>query len=101
MITVFEALDLNNEIYVIRDFNINLLFRGKYVLNKPNEIKKIDKDLFPEIKRYKEFCSMYGLSQLIDCPTRISCNTSMQVNGLMEKLQRKYTHETNSTKNLK
>ena len=75
MITEFEALDLNNEIYGLGDFNINLLFRGKYLLNKPNETKKIDKDLFQEIKRYKEFCSTYGLSQLIDCPTRKSCNT--------------------------
>ena len=38
MITEFEALDLDNEIYVLGDFNINLLFRDKYVLNKSNEI---------------------------------------------------------------
>ena len=29
MITEFEALDLDNEIYVLGDFNINLLFRDK------------------------------------------------------------------------
>ena len=63
LITEFEALDLDNEIYVLGDFNINLLIRDKYVLNKPNEIKKLDKNLLPEIKRYKEFFSMYGLSQ--------------------------------------
>ena len=87
MITEFEALDLNNEIYVLGDFNINLLFRGKYVLNKPNETKKIDKDLLPEIKRYKEFCSMYGLSQLIDCPTRITCNTSTLIDHILTNTQ--------------
>ena len=38
IITEFEALDLDNEIYVLGDFNINLLFRDKYVLNKSNEI---------------------------------------------------------------
>ena len=42
MITEFEALDLNNEIYVLGDFNLNLLFKDKYVLIKPNESKKID-----------------------------------------------------------
>ena len=42
MITKFEALDLNNEIYVLGDFNLNLLFKDKYVLIKPNESKKID-----------------------------------------------------------
>ena len=29
IITEFEALDLDNEIYVLGDFNINLLFRDK------------------------------------------------------------------------
>ena len=49
MITEFEALDLDNEIYVLGDFNINLLFRDKYVLNKSNVIKKLDKNLlWPE-----------------------------------------------------
>ena len=38
IITEFEALDLDNEIYFLGDFNINLLFRDKYVLNKSNEI---------------------------------------------------------------
>ena len=52
MITEFEALNLNNKIYVLGDFYINLLFWDKYVLKKPNETKKIDKDLFLEIKRY-------------------------------------------------
>ena len=43
MITEFEALNLNNEVYVLGDFNINLLFRGVYILNKPNETKKLIK----------------------------------------------------------
>ena len=87
MITEFEALDLDNEIYVLGDFNINLLFRDKYVLNKSNEIKKLDKNLLPEIKRYKEFCSMYGLSQLIDCPTRITSNTSTLIDHILTNTQ--------------
>ena len=87
IITEFEALDLDNEIYVLGDFNINLLFRDKYVLNKSNEIKKLDKNLLPEIKRYKEFCSMHGLSQLIDCPTRITSNTSTLIDHILTNTQ--------------
>ena len=34
MITEFETLDLNNEIYILGDFIVNLLFWDKYVLNK-------------------------------------------------------------------
>ena len=49
MITEFEALDLDNQIDVLGDFNINVLFRDKYVLNKSNVIKKLDKNLlWPE-----------------------------------------------------
>ena len=87
MITEFGALDLDNEIYILGDFNINLLFRDKYVLNKSNEIKKLDKNLLPEIKRCKEFCSMYGLSQLIYCPTRITSNTSTLIDHILTNSQ--------------
>ena len=34
MITEFEVLDLNNKIYVLGDFDINLFFQDKYVLKK-------------------------------------------------------------------
>ena len=53
MITEFEVLDLNNQIYVLRDFNINLLIRNKYLLNKPNGTNQINKDFFQNIKIYK------------------------------------------------
>ena len=87
MITEFEALVLGNEIYVLDDFNINLLFRDKYVFNKSNEIKKLVKNLLPEIKRYKEFCSMYGLSQLIDCPARVTSNNSTLIDHILTNTQ--------------
>ena len=83
IITEFEALDLDNKIYVLGGFNINLLFRDKYILNKSNEIKNLDKNVLPEIRRYKEFCSMYGLSQLIDCPTRITSNISTLIDHIL------------------
>ena len=80
IIREFEALD----------FNINLLFQDKYVLDKPNETKKINKDLLPEIKRCKEFCSMHGLNQLIDCPTRITSNTSTLIDHIVTNTHGKY-----------
>ena len=55
MIREFEALGVNNEIYVLVYFNVNLLSRDKYVFNKTNEAKKIDKDLLPEIKSTRNF----------------------------------------------
>ena len=87
MITDFEALNLNTKIYVLADFDINLLFRDKYVLNKPNKTKKIDKEQLPEIRRYEELCSMFGLSQLINCPTRKTCNTSTLTDYILTNTQ--------------
>ena len=89
MIKDFEALNHNNEIYILGDFNVNLLFLDKYALSMPNETKTIDKDLLPEIKRYKKFCSMYGLSQLIDCPTRITYSISTLKDHILTNTQEK------------
>ena len=34
-----------------------------------------------------EFCSMYGWSQLIDCPTRITSNTSTLIDHILTNTQ--------------
>ena len=47
MITESEAVDLDNEIYVLGNFNINVLFRDKYVLNKSKGITKLCTQLHP------------------------------------------------------
>ena len=75
MIREFEALGVNNEIYVLVYFNVNLLFRDKYVFNKTNEAKKIDKDLLPEIKSTRNFLNLWP-EPMIDCPTRITCKVT-------------------------
>ena len=40
MITEFEPRGLDNQFSIIGDFNINLLFKGKYIINKIHETKK-------------------------------------------------------------
>ena len=75
MVTEFESLELNNELYILGDFNIDLIFNGNCILNKTHKIKNHFKDFSPKIKKYNEFCSIYGLKQLINCQTRITCNT--------------------------
>ena len=82
IITEFESLALNNELYVLGEFNINLLFNGNCILNKTHEIKNHCKDFLPEIKNYSEFCSIYGFKQLINCPTRITCHTSTLIDHI-------------------
>ena len=48
----------NQEVYILGDLNINLMDKGTKTSNG--------------IKRYKEFCSVHGLKQLIKSPTRIT-----------------------------
>ena len=60
IITKFESLESNNELYILGDFNINLLFKGNSILNKTHEIKSHFKDFSPEVKKYNEFYSIYG-----------------------------------------
>ena len=51
MVTEFESLELNNELYILGDFNIDLLFKGNCILNKTYEIENHFKDFSPEIKK--------------------------------------------------
>ena len=52
----------NQEVYILGDLNINLINKQKHIPNR--------------IKHCKEFCSHYGLEQLISKPTRVTENSS-------------------------
>ena len=82
IITEFETLDPDNEHYVLGDFNINLLFKGKYIFDKPDEFRQFYKKLSSEIKKYTEFCSTYGLKQQINGPTRTTRSTSTLIDHI-------------------
>ena len=88
IITEFETLDLYNEYYVLGDFNINLLFKGKCIFDKPNEFRQFYKELSSETKKYTEFCSTYGFKQLIKGPTRTTRSSSTLTDHILTN-----THE--------
>ena len=87
MVTDFESLELNNELYILGDFNIDLLFKGNCILNKTQKSKNHFADFSPEIKKYNEFCSIYGFKQLINCPIRITCNISTLIDHVLTNAQ--------------
>ena len=78
MIIEFEALEPNDKLYIFGDFKIYLLFKNKCILksNSSHEPKNHCKDFSPEIQKYNELYSVHGFKQLVNCPTRITCNTS-------------------------
>ena len=64
----------HREIYFLGDFNINLFENGKYVFDKSSSNNK---DLDSFTKKYHECCTLFGLKQLIKCPTRVRCSSSI------------------------
>ena len=55
MITEFGVLELNNELHILGDFNINLLLKGKCILNKIHETVIIVKTFRPKFQNTMSF----------------------------------------------
>ena len=80
--TITEHFSKSNtndaEIYLLGDFNINLFSKQKYIFHQTNT-----QSMSPEVKNYFQFCSLYGLEQLIKSPTRITCSTSSLIDDIL------------------
>ena len=63
----------NREIYFLGDFNINIFENRKYDFDKSSSNNK-NLDSFTKISR--EYCTLFGLKQLIKCPTRAKSSSS-------------------------
>ena len=78
-----NSIDVNkNEIYVLGDFNINLLENNKYILNESLSCKA-NRSMTPLIRQYIEFFQSYSLKQILREPTRITCNTSSLLDHIL------------------
>ena len=64
--------------YILGDFNINLFSKQKYIFHQTNT-----QSMSPEIKNYFQFCSLYGLEQLIKSRTRVKCSTSSLIGHIL------------------
>ena len=60
------------------DFNINLFSKQKYIFHQTNT-----QSMSPEVKNYFQFCSLYGLEQLIKSPTRVTYGTSSVIDHIL------------------
>ena len=75
----FSLLNLkDNELYLLGDFNINLLQNGNYILNTQG-MAFCQGAVHTLINRYQGFCQIFSSKQLINYPTRVTCNTSSLV----------------------
>ena len=61
----FQQIDSQfTEIYLLEDFDINLLQNGKFTL-KENHSYKLKSSSFDLVNRYKEFCQIFLLTEII------------------------------------
>ena len=78
----FEKVDVDKkEIYILGDFNINMYHNNRYIVRDDNTISS--KFLSHDIKNYHQFCTMHGLKQLIQSPTRVTCSTSTLIDHIL------------------
>ena len=75
----FSKINTNDaEIYILGDFNIKLFFKQKYIFHQTNA-----QSMSPKFKNHFQFCSLYGLEQVIKSPTRVSCGTSSLIDHIL------------------
>ena len=72
----------DNEIYLLDDFNINLLQNGNYILNRKG-MAICQGAAHTLINKCQEFCQIFSLKQLITCLTCVTCNTSSLIDHVL------------------
>ena len=87
-----NLIDINkNELYILGDFNVNLLHNDSYIL-KENQSCKYKNLITPLLNQYKDFCQSYSLKQMIRSPTRITCNTSSLIDHILSNSDEKISN---------
>ena len=77
-----SKVDSNNvETYILGDFNINLWQNSHYVFQKHNLLSC--QSVPNVVKNHFDFCTMFGLKQLIESPTRITCSSSSIIDHIL------------------
>ena len=78
----FEKVDIDKkEIYILGDFNVNMHQNNRYIVRGDKTISS--KFLSHDVKIYHQFCTMHGLKQLIQSPTRVTCSTSTLIDHIL------------------
>ena len=89
----FQQIDSKtNEIYLFGDFNINLLQNGKFIL-KENHSYKLKSSSSAFVNKYKEFCQIFSLTEIIKEPTRITCSNSTLLDQILTNSSEKVSQK--------
>ena len=83
LVKSFSLLNLkDNEIYLLDEFNINLLQNGNFILNRKG-MAASQRPVHTLINKYQEFCQIFFLKKLIACPTRVTCNGCSPIDHIL------------------
>ena len=80
---------VNNKIYILGDFNITLYISDSYILAKKNILNK--KSVPSDVKSYHEFCTFFGLKQLIIVSTRVTTGSSTIIDHVLASFPERVT----------
>ena len=87
-----STVDTNDvETYILGDFNINLWQNGDYVFQNPNLLSC--QSVPNDAKNYFDFGTMFGLKQLIESPTRITCGSSSIIDHILASFSDRVTQQ--------
>ena len=71
----FPNLDtLKKQLYILGDFNINSYQNQNHIGCKNNTL--VAATVSNNAKNYLQFCTMFGLTQIIKSPTRLTCTST-------------------------
>ena len=78
----FAKLDiLKKELYVRGDFNINLYHNQDHTGCKNNNL--VSATASNDVKSYLQFCTMFGLTQIVKSPTRITFSSTSLIDHIL------------------
>ena len=84
-----KVKSVDNEIYIRGNFNINLFLNHFCVLEKNNILNS--KSIPNDVKSYHEFCTFFGLKQLIKVPTRTTTSSSTTIDHILASYPERVT----------
>ena len=87
-----NKIDSNsNEIDILGNFKINLFSNDSYIFSQKSMLNS--KSIPCDVKSYYEFCTFFGLHQLIKVPTRITCNSATIIDHILASYQERVTQQ--------
>ena len=88
----FSELDtLKKELYILGDFSINLYQNQNHTGCKNNNL--VSTIVSNNVKNYLQFCTMFSLTQIIKCPTRITCSSTSLIDHILASLPDRISQE--------